>query len=135
MSTPAGTPVNSHKESQLGGTLREGLSGQPLLQEPAGGASPSDALPVPPHHGDGPRPAERQAGPPVVEGPGRYVVYATPDGGWVIARAVGICERCRGCGCGEQGEPVQIPGMVIAIAQQQGKGRLMGMLKAVSGRG
>lgn len=64
------------------------------------------------------------------------MVYAAPDGGWVIARAVGICERCRGCGCGEQGEPVQIPGMVIAIAQQQGgKGGLMKMLKAVSGRG
>lgn len=82
-------------------------------------------------------PAETPANPqvpPVVEGPGRYVVYSAPDGGWVIARATGICERCQGCGCGEQGEPVQIPGMVIALAQQQGKGRLMGMLRAVSGR-
>lgn len=73
--------------------------------------------------------------PPVIEGPGRYVVYEAPDKGWVIARAVGICDTCQGCGCGEQAEAVQIPAMVISLAAQQGKGRLMSMLKAVSGRG
>jgi hypothetical protein len=75
------------------------------------------------------------AKPPVVEGPGRYVVYEAPDGGWVVGRAVGICETCQGCGCGEQAEPIQIPALVISLASQQGKGKLMGMLKAVSGRG
>jgi hypothetical protein len=51
------------KELPLGGTLRDGMSGQPLLQEPAGGASPLDALPVPPLTDGRPRPEERQAGP------------------------------------------------------------------------
>ena len=71
--------------------------------------------------------------PPVLEGPGRYVVYESPDGGWVVARAVGICERCEGCGCGEQAEPIAIPGMVVTLARRQGKGKLLGMLGA--GRG
>lgn len=75
------------------------------------------------------------AEPVIIEGPGRYRVYGAPDGGWVIARAVGICETCQNCGCGEQAEPVQIPAMVISLAQTQGKQRLMGMLKAVTGRG
>ena len=48
------------------------------------------------------------ARPPVIEGPGRYVVYQGPDS-WKIARAVDICERCQACGCGEQAEPVDIP--------------------------
>lgn len=78
---------------------------------------------------------EANGKPPVIEGPGRYVVYAAPDGGWVIARAIGICERCEGCGCGEQAEPIQVPGLVISMAQSQGKGKLLGMLKAATGRG
>ena len=77
--------------------------------------------------------AAAAARPPVIEGPGRYCVYEAPDGGWVIARAVGICDSCQGCGCGEQAEPVQIPAMVIQIAKSQGRGKLLGMLKAVRG--
>lgn len=73
--------------------------------------------------------------PPTVEGPGRYHVYAAPDGGWVVARAVGICETCENCGCGEQADPIVIPQMVIALAGQTGKGKLMGMLRAAAGRG
>jgi hypothetical protein len=73
--------------------------------------------------------------PPVIEGPGRYVVFQAPDGGWIVARAVELCDRCQGCGCGEQAEPIQIPSLVISMASQQGKGKLLGMLKAVSGRG
>lgn len=72
--------------------------------------------------------------PPVIEGPGRYKVYEAPDGGWVVARAVGICQTCQDCGCGEQAEPVQVPGMVVALARQQGKGRLLGALKAATRR-
>lgn len=72
--------------------------------------------------------------PPIIEGPGRYVVYEAPDRGWVIARAIGLCERCLACGCGEQGEPIQVPGMVIAIARRQGNGNLLGMLKAAARR-
>lgn len=77
---------------------------------------------------------ELNGGPPVIEGPGRYKVLAAPDGGWVIARAVGICETCQACGCGEQAEPVQIPGMVISLATSQGKGKILGMLRGMARR-
>lgn len=73
--------------------------------------------------------------PEVIEGPGRYIVKKAPDGGWVVGRALGICQTCQDCGCGEQAELIQVPGMVIQMAMQQGKGKLLGMLKAVSGRG
>jgi|HubBroStandDraft_3_1064219.scaffolds.fasta_scaffold74734_4 hypothetical protein len=73
--------------------------------------------------------------PPVIEGPGRYIVRQAPDGGWVVGRAVGICQQCADCGCGEQAELITVPGMVIQIAQRQGKGNLLGMLKSVAGRG
>ncbi len=69
--------------------------------------------------------------PPLIEGPGRYVVYALPDGGWTILRAGPICDRCENCGCGEQGEPVNVPGIVVQMAMSQGKQRLMGALKAM----
>lgn len=71
--------------------------------------------------------------PPVVEGPGRYVVFAAPDGGWVVARAVGICENCQNCGCGEQAEPIAIPAMVISLASSKGfsLSKLKGMAKAL----
>jgi len=77
--------------------------------------------------------------PDVIEGPGRYRVYSAPDGGWVIARAGPLCDRCAGCGCGEQGDPITIPALVIQVARQRlgngGGPGLMAMLKAVTGRG
>ena len=79
--------------------------------------------------------AEMAAKPPVIEGPGRYVVYQAPDGGWVLARAVDLCKTCANCGCGEQAPAVQIPAMVIALAQRQGKGGVMAMLKTATGHG
>ncbi len=81
---------------------------------------------------EGPPPA---AAPEVIEGPGRYIVRRGPDGGWVVGRATGICERCANCGCGEQAELIQIPGMVIQLAMSQGKGKILGMLKAATSRG
>ena len=60
--------LEAASELPLGGTLREGMSGQPLLQEPAGGASPSDALPVPPLTDGGPWLEERQARPSAYAG-------------------------------------------------------------------
>jgi len=71
--------------------------------------------------------------PPVLEY-GRYRVFETPDGGWVVARAVGTCDTCQGCGCGDQADPIQIPAMVISMAKAQGGG-LLGKLKAMTGRG
>jgi hypothetical protein len=79
--------------------------------------------------------ATEAATPPVIEGPGRYVVYQAPDGGWVVARAVGICETCQACGCGEQAEAIQVPALIISMASKSGNGRLMGMLSRVAGRG
>lgn len=75
---------------------------------------------------------ETNSKPPVIEGPGRYVVYATPDGGWLVARAVGTCQTCQDCGCGEQAEPIVLPPMIISLASKTGKGKLLGMLKAAS---
>jgi hypothetical protein len=73
--------------------------------------------------------------PVTVEGPGRYHVFLGPDGSWIVARATGICEKCQACGCGEQAEPIVVPAMVISLAQQQGLGRLKGLLRAATGRG
>lgn len=68
--------------------------------------------------------------PETIEGPGRYAVYETPDGGWVIARTTSLCETCLHCGCGEKAEQIPIPAMVLALAKQNGPARLKSMLKA-----
>ena len=67
---------------------------------------------------------------------GRYRVFESPDGSWILARAVDTCERCQGCGCGDQADPIHVPAMVIAMARQGGgMGRIKAGLKAVTGRG
>ena len=67
---------------------------------------------------------------------GRYRVFETPDGGWVIARAAATCDRCQSCGCGEQADPISVPGMIVAMAKQGGgMGRLKAGLKGLTGRG
>jgi hypothetical protein len=80
--------------------------------------------------------------PPVVEGPGRYQVYEAPDGGWVIARATGICETCQGCGCGEQAEVVALPDfskgqahIIQWLMRNADSGLVRNVRKAVRGRG
>jgi len=72
---------------------------------------------------------EDTTAPPVLE-QGRYKVSEADDGGWVIGRAVGTCEACQGCGCGEQAELVHIPAVVIKMARAQGgvMGKLRGMI-------
>lgn len=75
--------------------------------------------------------AETAEGPTVLEY-GRYRVFEAPDGGWVVARAVDTCERCQGCGCGDQAEVINVPAMVIRMARAQGPG-LLGKLKAMRG--
>lgn len=81
-----------------------------------------------------PEPAASTASAPqVIEGPGRYIVREAPDGGWVVGRAVGLCKNCTGCGCGEQAELIEVPGMVIALAKRQGAGNLLGALGKVAG--
>lgn len=71
--------------------------------------------------------------PRVIEGPGRYIVREAPDGGWVVGRATGLCKNCTGCGCGEQAELIQVPGMVIALVKRQGAGNLLGALGKTAG--
>jgi hypothetical protein len=70
---------------------------------------------------------------PVVLEHGRYRLFESPDGGWVVARAVETCETCQNCGCGEQAEPIMIPAMVVKMARAQHNGGLLGKLKAVTG--
>ena len=67
---------------------------------------------------------------------GRYRVFETPDGGWVIARAQGTCETCEHHDCGEQAEPVQVPGMFVKMARAQADGGgLMARAKGLIGLG
>jgi hypothetical protein len=83
--------------------------------------------------GQGVAPHETAAPEPgLIEGPGRYKIFPAPDGGWVIARATGLCEKCGGCGCGEQAEPVQVPGMVVQLARQGGAAKMLGMRKGAA---
>lgn len=71
---------------------------------------------------------------PVVLEYGRYRLFESPDGGWVVARAVETCETCQNCGCGSQADPIVIPAMVVKMARaQQNGGGLLGKLKAVTG--
>ena len=51
---------------------------------------------------------------------GRYKLSEAPDGGWVVARAVGTCETCSNCGCGEQADLITVPGWVVALAKNGG---------------
>ena len=70
-----------------------------------------------------------EAGSPEPSERGRYAVYPQPDGGALIARAAGICQRCTECGCGEQMDPISIPSAVIGMAKMamEGKMRLPSM--------
>lgn len=70
----------------------------------------------------GPEPAER----------GRYAIFEQPDGGLVIPRTSGLCESCAKCTCGEQVEPLKVPGALVKMARAaaEGKGGL-GKLKAM----
>lgn len=65
---------------------------------------------------------------------GRYAIFETPDGGWAIARASGICGTCQACGCGEQHEAIPIPAMLVPFITGQAemtKGGMLGMVKGM----
>jgi hypothetical protein len=70
-----------------------------------------------------PEPAER----------GRYAIYEEADGGLVIPRSTGLCDTCQACGCGEQAEPLRVPGPLVKMAKAaaQGKGGALTKLKAM----
>lgn len=81
-------------------------------------------------------PAEQAAPAPLVRG--RYAIFEAPDGGWAIARTESICERCQGCGCGEQAAQIDLPPMLIPFITGQASlspGKALGMLKGLMGNG
>lgn len=77
---------------------------------------------------------------PVVE-VGRYRLFQT-EGGLVLARAVDTCERCQGCGCGQQAEPLALPDprrgrahLIGWLTQNANRGLMAAVGKAMSGSG
>ena len=69
---------------------------------------------------------------------GRYRMFTAPDG-LVLARAVDTCERCQGCGCGTQAEPLALPDprmhLVGWMAANANRGLLGALGKAMSNDG
>lgn len=73
------------------------------------------------------------AGPVLLEH-GRYAIRQPSDGGLVIGRAVGICQRCQDCGCGDQAELIHVPAMILKIASGSGGGMMLRKLRAMIGQ-
>ncbi len=65
---------------------------------------------------------------------GRYAIFEQPDGGLIIPRSAPLCAACAACKCGEQMEPLKIPGAYIRMARAAAEGgggmakRLRGMM-------
>jgi hypothetical protein len=72
---------------------------------------------------DQPEPSER----------GRYAIYEQPDGGLVIPRSAPLCESCASCGCGEQQEPLRIPGALVRMARAAAEGKGNGLAGKIKG--
>src|SRR6516165_5309820 len=66
---------------------------------------------------------------------GRYAVYEAPDGWWVLARAVDVCDTCKEHGCGEQAEPIVVPAMVIKMASMRDAGMVRRIRAMLGARG
>jgi hypothetical protein len=64
---------------------------------------------------------------PVVE-VGRYRLFQT-ESGLVLARAVDTCERCQGCGCGTQADPLPLPD------PRRGRAHLLGWMATNANKG
>ena len=72
---------------------------------------------------DQPEPSER----------GRYAIYEQSDGSLVIPRSAPLCKACAACGCGEQAEPLRIPGTLVKMARAAAEGNGGGMAKKLRG--
>ena len=59
---------------------------------------------------------------------GRYALSRMPNRTWVITRAGPLCERCEGCGCGDQQDPITVPVLLTALLES-GKRPSMGDVK------
>ena len=65
---------------------------------------------------------------------GRYAINAHPDGRWEITRAVGICERCESCGCGEQQpDPIPVPAVMVPYITGQVQASMKDMFGMIKG--
>lgn len=62
---------------------------------------------------------------------GRYAIYEQADGGLVIPRSGPLCETCAACKCGEQQEPLRIPGALVKMAKAAAEGNGGGMAKKI----
>ena len=66
---------------------------------------------------------------------GRYAVYQTLDGGWVIATAGPLCQNCAGCRCGQAyRDPIQVPPFVVNMITGGGMSALPAPLRAMLGK-
>ncbi len=64
---------------------------------------------------------------------GRYAIFEQPDGGLVIPRSAPLCERCAGCGCGEQLDPLRVPGALVRMARAAAEGNGGGLAGKLRG--
>lgn len=64
---------------------------------------------------------------------GRYAIYEQPDGGLVIPRTTSLCETCASCKCGEQADPLRVPGALVKMAKAAADGNGGGMAKKIRG--
>lgn len=82
---------------------------------------------------------------PVVLEHGRYKLSLAPDGSGFLARAVGLCETCQGCGCGTGADLIGplpsefmkiLQGEPLTFAERAAMGmKLLPMMKAMMGNG
>ncbi len=70
-----------------------------------------------------PEPAER----------GRYAIFEQADGSLIIPRSAPLCTACASCTCGEQMEPLRIPGALVKMARAAAEGNGGGLAKRLKG--
>ena len=71
---------------------------------------------------------------PVLLERGRHAITGLADGSWVITRAGPLCDRCSGCGCGEQQEPIVLPSFAVNLLMMDpGKRSKLNPVKLLKG--
>jgi hypothetical protein len=71
--------------------------------------------------------------PPEPSERGRYAIFEQADGGLVIPRTTRLCETCAACGCGDQAEPLRVPGALVKMARAAAEGNGGGMARKLRG--
>lgn len=62
---------------------------------------------------------------------GRYAVIDLPDGRMSIPWTTEPCDRCQGCGCGQQQNPLELPAAIAGIVRAKLNGEELPMLNAL----